>query len=175
MNDEIVVKPMTKTTVSVFFRQQTAGKRIRFDNIFLSFEIFIFVTLQSAKMRILLLIVLFNAGVVFGGSPAMQYNQYKYVGFRNTWHDGVAHEVHFLFKTLPNRFGSLYFTQGPAQWSFLPCQVILHWTKLACLSLSIFSILLYFLQARVERSGKSLQWHPTAALLANIRLRRDEL
>jgi len=79
-----------------------------------NFEIFILVTLQSGKMRVLLLIVLFNAGVVFGGSPAMQYNQYKYVGFRNTWHDGVAHEVHFLFKTLPNRFGSLYFTHGPA-------------------------------------------------------------
>ena len=28
------------------------------------------------------------------GIATIQYNQYKYVGFRNTWHDGIAHEVY---------------------------------------------------------------------------------
>ena len=43
----------------------------------------------------LLLVVLGLVGGVLGGSPTMQYNQYKYIGFRNTWHDGMAHEVVF--------------------------------------------------------------------------------
>ena len=48
----------------------------------------------------LLLVVLELVGNALGGNPTMKYNQYKYIGFRNTWHDGMAHEVEFLIGIL---------------------------------------------------------------------------
>jgi hypothetical protein len=49
--------------------------------------------LHSGKRKMFLAVFLLcNAASVLGYNT-IQYNQYKYIGFRNTWHDGAAHEV----------------------------------------------------------------------------------
>jgi hypothetical protein len=54
---------------------------------------------KSGKMNGLKTLLLLCLASVANSANTITYNQYKYVGLRNTWHDGTAHEVYFT-KTL---------------------------------------------------------------------------